>query len=257
MKFGCHVDLHSALGQARAVGAEIAQITLGDPQSWRKPTAPEGLGEEAAAAGIGLYVHAAYVINVASTNNRIRIPSRKLLQQTIDAAAQLGAQGVIVHGGHVTADEDQQLGYANWRKCIDGLDVKVPLLIENTAGGNKAMMRYLDSMQALWAALDGSDNLEHVGLCLDTCHAHAAGLDLGTVVSDVRAITGRIDLVHCNDSADAPGSGRDRHAPWGQGIIDEGTLLALLRDANAPVVLETPAENHAAEIAWLRDHLGG
>lgn len=240
------------MSQALAVDADIVQITLGDPQSWKKPVPPEGLGEAAAQAGIGLYVHAAYVINVASTNNRIRIPSRKLLQQTIDAAAELGAAGVIVHGGHVTAAEDQQQGYDNWRKCVDGLDAKVPILIENTAGGNKAMMRYLDSIQALWATLDGSGNLPRVGLCLDTCHAHAAGLDLTTLVDDVRAITGRIDLVHCNDSADAPGSGRDRHAPWGQGIIDEATLFALLRAADAPVILETPAANHRDEITWLR-----
>lgn len=252
MKIGCHVDLSTAIPQALAVGAEIAQITLGDPQSWKKPVVPEGLGEAAADAGIGLYVHAAYVINVASTNNRIRIPSRKLLQQTIDAAAELGAEGVIVHGGHVTAEEDPQLGRDNWRKCVDGLEIKVPILIENTAGGKKAMMRHLDAMAALWETLDGSANLPRVGFCLDTCHAHAAGLDLATVVDDVRAITGRIDLIHCNDSADTPGSGRDRHAPWGEGIIDEAALSALLRAANAPVVLETPAVNHRDEITWLR-----
>lgn len=257
MKIGCHVDLDSATSRASAVGADIAQITLGDPQSWKKPVPPEGLREAAADAGIGLYVHAAYVINVASSNNRIRIPSRKLLQQTIDAAAELGAAGVIVHGGHVTAGEEQQLGYDNWRKCVDALDAKVPVLIENTAGGKKAMMRHLESVQALWDTLSGSENLNRIGLCLDTCHAHAAGLDLSTVVQDLRAITGRIDLVHCNDSADAPGSGRDRHVPWGQGLIDEGTLLALLRDADAPVILETPTEHHADEIAWLRDHLDG
>ena len=260
MLIGAHVDADAAIAQAVALGADIAQVTLGDPQSWRKPTVPgdgaAALRSQAEDAGIGLYVHAAYVINVASTNNRIRIPSRKLLQQTVDAAAGIGASGVIVHGGHVTADEDQRRGYENWRKCVDGLDLKVPILIENTAGGKKAMMRYLDSIRGLWAAFDGSDNLGGVGLCLDTCHAHAAGLDLTTVVGDVRAVTGRIDLVHCNDSRDAAGSGRDRHAPLGRGQLDPEVLVALLRDADAPVMLETPPENHAEEIAWLREQLG-
>ena len=260
MLIGAHVDANSAIAQAVALGADIAQVTLGDPQSWKKPAIPgdgaTSLGAQATDAGVGLYVHAAYVINVASTNNRIRIPSRKLLQQTIDAAAGIGARGVIVHGGHVTADEEQQQGYDNWRKCVDGLDVKVPVLIENTAGGKKAMMRYLDSIRDLWSALEGSTNLDGIGLCLDTCHAHAAGLDLTTVVADVRAITGRIDLVHCNDSRDAPGSGRDRHAPLGHGQLDPEVLIALLRDANAPVMLETPSENHAEEITWLREQLG-
>ncbi len=258
MLIGAHVDMAAAISQASAVGADIAQVMFGDPQSWKRPAAPDAatLKAQAEDAGVGLYVHAAYVINVASTNNRIRIPSRKLLQQTIDEAAAIGARGVIVHGGHVTADEDQQRGYDNWRKCVDGLDLKVPILIENTAGGKKAMMRYLESIRALWDTLDGSGNLDGVGLCLDTCHAHAAGLDLETVVSEVLGITGRIDLVHCNDSRDMAGSGRDRHAPLGQGQLDPEVLLALLREAKAPVMLETPPENHAAEIAWLREQLG-
>ena len=257
MLIGAHVDAADTIPQATAAGADIAQVMLGDPQSWKKPTVPDGLGAQAATAGIGLYVHAAYVINVASTNNRIRIPSRKLLQQTIDAASQIGARGVIVHGGHVTANEDQRAGYANWRKCVDGLDAKVPVLIENTAGGNKAMMRYLESIRALWDELDGAENLERIGLCVDTCHAHAAGLDLATLAADLRAITGRIDLVHCNDSRDAAGSGRDRHAPLGQGHIPPDALLTVVRAAHAPVILETPSGNHAQEIAWLRQQLDG
>ena len=143
MLIGAHVDVAAAISQASAVGADIAQVMFGDPQSWKRPAAPDAatLKAQAEDAGVGLYVHAAYVINVASTNNRIRIPSRKLLQQTIDEAAAIGARGVIVHGGHVTADEDQQRGYDNWRKCVDGLDLKVQILIEHTAGGKKAMMR--------------------------------------------------------------------------------------------------------------------
>ena len=140
MLIGAHVDANSAIAQAVALGADIAQVTLCDPQSWKKPAIPgdgaTSLGAQAADAGVGLYVHAAYVINVASTNNRIRIPSRKLLQQTIDAAAGIGARGVIVHGGHVTADEEQQQGYDNWRKCVDGLDVKPDgVYVDVTFGG--------------------------------------------------------------------------------------------------------------------------
>ena len=62
------------------------------------------------AAGVDLYVHAPYIINVATTNNRIRIPSRKLLQQHMDAAASIGAKGLIVHGGHVNASDDPRRG---------------------------------------------------------------------------------------------------------------------------------------------------
>ena len=93
-----------------AIGGDAVQIFLGDPQSWKKPATlfpggAEALKSAAEAAGVGIVVHSPYVINVASTNNRIRIPSRKLLQQTVTEAAAVGALGVVVHGGHVTAEK--------------------------------------------------------------------------------------------------------------------------------------------------------
>ena len=102
------------------------------------------------------YIHAPYRINVASTNNRIRIPSRKLLGQYLAAAAEIGARGVIVHGGHVTADADADEGYANWRKAVERTERPVPMLIENTAGGDNAMARGLDAVARLWDAIGGA-----------------------------------------------------------------------------------------------------
>ena len=60
-----------------------------------------------------MYIHSPYVINVATTNNRIRIPSRKLLGQHADAAAGVGAAALIVHGGHLNADDDPEIGIDN------------------------------------------------------------------------------------------------------------------------------------------------
>src|ERR1700760_252974 len=101
---GAHVDSADPVAEAQARGADLVQFFLGDPQGWKGPKLdhPGGapaLKAAATAAGIRLYVHAPYVINVATTNNRIRIPSRKLLSQHVDAAAALGAAAVIVHGG--------------------------------------------------------------------------------------------------------------------------------------------------------------
>ena len=179
------------------------------------PAARTALRAAAEAAGIDLYVHAPYLINVATTNNRIRIPSRKLLQQHMDAAASIGAKGLIVHGGHVNKDDDPEKGFDNWRKAVESTDIKIPLLIENTAGGTNAMARQLDRIARLWEAIGTADGFDNVGFCLDTCHAHAGGNELTTVVDRVRAITGRIDLVHCNDSRDEFDSGADRHTNLG------------------------------------------
>jgi deoxyribonuclease-4 len=257
---GGHVDQQDPIAEAKARDAGLSQFFLGDPQGWKGPQVAypggaEALRDAAGEAGITLYVHAPYVINVATSNNRIRIPSRKLLQQTLDGAAAIGAAGVIVHGGHVLAKDDPGLGFENWNKCIERTDIKVPLLIENTAGGDRAMARHLSSIEKLWQAVSAADGSDRVGFCLDTCHFHAGGEELIGLVDRVKAITGRIDLVHANDSRDAFGSGADRHTNLGAGEADPDGLAAVVSAAGVPVVVETPGgvEGQAADIAWLRE----
>ncbi len=259
---GAHVDQTDPIAEAKARGTDVVQFFLGSPQSYKGPVVEyaggaEGLRADAEAAGVSLYVHAPYIINVATTNNRVRIPSRKLLKQHLDAAAEIGAKGLIVHGGHLKDDEDPTIGFDNWRKAVAATDLKIPLLIENTAGGDNAMTRYLDRIKGVWDAIASEEQADMVGFCLDTCHAHAGGNNLETVVDQVRAITGRIDLVHANDSRDEFDSGADRHANFGAGRIDPDLLAAVVRDAAAPVVCETPggAAEHTADFAWLRERL--
>lgn len=258
---GGHVDQLDPIAEAKARGASLSQFFLGDPQGWKGPVVgyaggAEALATDAAAAGVALYIHAPYVLNVATTNNRIRIPSRKLLQQTLTAAASIGAAGVIVHGGHVPKGEDPLVGFDNWRKCIEGLDIAVPLLIENTAGGEGAMARRLDRIDQLWTTISAASGSDKVGLCVDTCHAHAAGEELAGLTDRLRAITGRIDLVHANDSRDAFGSGADRHTNLGNGQCDPEGLAEVLSTAAAPFVVETPggAEGQSADLAWIASH---
>lgn len=259
---GAHVDQTDPIGQGVALEADVVQLFLGNPQKWAKPavTSDGGAAELRARAektGIGVYIHAPYIINVASTNNRIRIPSRKLLQQTLDAAAEIGARGVIVHGGHVTADDEPEVGFDNWRKCIEGLNLSAPLLIENTAGGANAMARRMERLAGLWEAVRAADGGDEVGLCLDTCHAWAGGNPLTSVVDDVLAVTGRIDLVHCNNSRDTFGSGADRHAALATGQIAMEEIVEVVRRAQAPVILETPMAGIAQDLAVLRTQLAG
>ncbi len=262
LTLGAHVDQADPVAEAAARGADHVQFFLGDPQGYQGPEVrysggAAALRKDAEAAGVGLYVHAPYVINVATTNNRIRIPSRKLLQQHVDAAAEIGARGLIVHGGHVNKADDPQVGFDNWRKAVQATDLKLPLLIENTAGGDNAMTRQLERIEGVWAAIGEATGHEDVGFCLDTCHAWASGIDLATIVEAIRAITGRIDLVHANDSRDAAGSGADRHTSLGGGQVDPDLLAGVIRDAGAPVVCETPggADAHRADFAWLREHV--
>jgi deoxyribonuclease-4 len=252
-KVGVHLGRQDALAEAAARGADCVQFFLGDPQGWTVPP-PGPDAADLAAAQVAVYVHAPYGINVASANNRVRIPSRKLLADTCRGAEAIGAAGVIVHGGHVTADDDEKEGFLRWRKAMDQLETSVPLLLENTAGGNHAMARRLETVERLWEQVGDSG----LGFCLDTCHAHAGGEDLEGIVDRVLAITGRIDLVHANDSKDPAGSGRDRHENLGKGRIDLDTLVGVVRAAGAPVICETPGgvAEHRADIELLRSRLG-
>ncbi len=256
MLLGAHVPNDDPLEAAAARGADCVQIFLSNPQSWKAP-APRADAATLAASPLPIYVHAPYLINVASPNNKVRIPSRKILQQTCEAAAAIGAAGVVVHGGHVDADTERSTGFDNWRKALERVESDVPILIENTAGGEHAMTRYVDAIATLWSHLDGVD--APVGFCYDTCHAHAAGEDVAETVDAVRAVTGRIDLLHLNDSRDVPGSGRDRHASLGQGEIPSSALVEAVRRAQAPVVCETPGgvQDHRADLAWIRERLDG
>ena len=265
LRIGAHVGSDDPIAEAAARGADLVQIFLGDPQGWKDPVvayaggAP-ALRSAAEAAGLDLYVHAPYRLNIATANNRIRIPSRQLLAKHAATAAEIGAKGLIVHGGHVGKDDDPERGADSWAKTFERWAPPLPVLIENTAGGDGAMARRLDRVARLWEVFEDRvepEVLARIGFCLDTCHAHAGGEELAGVVDRAKAVTGRVDLVHANDSRDSFDSGADRHANFGSGQIDGDDLLAVVAAAGAPVVCETPggAEGQGADIAWLRERL--
>ncbi|MFD6451560.1 deoxyribonuclease IV, partial [Nocardia sp. NPDC060220] len=200
MRIGAHVrDESDPIGFGEKLGAEVVQLFVVDPQSWDKPQ-PHPRAAEILASPIDVVVHSSYQINVASLNNRLRMPSRNAVAQQAKAAADLGAFGLVVHGGHVRSDAELDTGIDNWRKLFERQQDKggfaVPILIENTAGGNHAMARHFDSIARLWDAVGDYG----AGFCLDTCHAWAGGEELVGVVERIKAITGRIDLVHLNSS---------------------------------------------------------
>src|SRR4051812_33267693 len=250
MKIGAHLKMEDPLAMAAATGSEVVQIFLSDPQGWKKP-APRDDADALRASTIPVIVHAPYIVNLASANNKIRIPSRKVLQQTMDGAAAIGAAAVVVHGGHVDADDTVEAGVERWVKGLESLETDVPLYLENTAGGDHAMARHFETIARLWDAIGGTG----IGFSLATCPAFAAGEELAQAVEKILAIPGRIALVHCNDSKAPHGSGRDRHEHLGSGTIDPTILVEVVRTASAPVICETPMDGVKDDIAFLRDNL--
>ncbi len=249
MLIGAHVGFDDPAAAVDATGAACIQVFLSDPQGWKAPKLGDAVVAGLRSAPVPVYVHAPYTVNLASPDNRIRIPSRKILQDCCTAAGTVGARAVIVHGGHVGSGEEAGEGFVRWVKALKQLESPVPLYLENTAGGDHAMARHFDVLAGLWEEIGG---FEGMGFCLDTCHAHAAGEELISAVDRIRGITGRIDLIHGNDSKDAAGSGRDRHENLGHGQIEPDVIAEIVRAADAPVICETPLDGIKDDIAWLR-----
>jgi deoxyribonuclease-4 len=249
MIVGAHVPGADPLEEAVLRNADLVQVFLSDPQSWKKPS-PRADAADLAASDLPIYIHSPYLINVCADNNRVRIPSRKILQDTCDAATEVGAAAVVVHGGHVTGDGPQEDGIDRWRKALQATDTDMKILIENTAGGDKAAARRVEWIGKLWEEIGEFG----VGFVLDTCHSWAGGEPFEELVERIVAHTGKIDLVHANDSKDPFDSRRDRHENLGAGMIPADLLGATILTAGAPVVVETPggAAEQAADIEWVR-----
>ena len=252
---GAHIEGSDPLGIAAELAADCVQVFLSNPQGWEKPP-PRDDAAELRESPVGIYVHAPYLINVCSPRNNVRYGSRKILQQTCEAAAEIGALAVIVHPGY--AEDGVEAGVGRWARTLEMLRSDVPVYLENTAGGENAVARRFDALERLWEVVSAAKTDVEIGFCFDTCHAHAAGEELNDAVDRVRAITGSIDLLHVNDSRDPPGTGADRHANIGQGTMDLDVMRQMIADAKAPTVVETPRDIEAlrADIAFVRAALG-
>ena len=248
---GAHVWGEDPIAEAAQVDVQIIQLFLSNPQGWEKPP-PRDDASELRAAEIGIYVHAPYLINVCSPKPNVRYGSRKILSQTCEAAAEIGALAVIVHPGYAEDGIDEGVG--RWTRTLEQIESEVPIYLENTAGGENAVARRFDALAKLWKAVEAADSRNEVGFCFDTCHAHAAGEDLSDAVERAIGITGGIDLLHVNDSRDPAGTGADRHANIGAGQMDTGVLRDMIRAADAPSVVETPRDLDAlrADVEFVR-----
>jgi deoxyribonuclease IV len=255
-KIGAHVAPDDPLATAAELGADCVQIFLSDPQGWQKPD-PRDDAAELRDSPVPLYVHAPYLINVCSPRNNVRYGSRKILQQTCDAAEDVGATAVIVHAGHAEDGVDEGVG--RWVRSLEMLKSNVPVYIENTAGGDNAVARRFDALAKLWDAISTAKKSVEIGFCFDTCHAHAAGEELDDAVERVLAIVGKIDLLHANDSRDPAGTGADRHANLGKGEIGAEVLSTMIRAAGPPAIVETPGDldDMRADLDVVRAALAG
>mgnify|MGYP001167645432 FL=1 len=253
MKIGAHIPSKNSINEIGLRKGDTFQIFISSPQMWKSPKEREDLEELKDYKG-SIYVHAPYLINVATPNNKVRHPSRKLLKDTCKIASTFNAKAVIVHGGSVGEGGDIDIGYENWGKALKEVeDLGVRVLVENTAGGKNSVARYMDSIERLWQVIGGYN----VGLCLDTCHTWAGGIPTKEAVKGFKNLVKKIDLVHFNDSKDGFESSRDRHENLGKGNIPEAELEYVIKNVNTDIIVETPGglDAQKKDIAWIRRRL--
>jgi deoxyribonuclease-4 len=278
---GAHVSVAGGLALAfergRAIGCEALQIFVKNPSQWR--VKPLGDGETAAFRGgwaeagrPPLLAHAAYLINLAATDPAILARSRSALVDEAGRCAELGVRALVVHpGAHLGAGEAAGLeAVAASLDAVAGelAGSKTRILLELTAGQGSVLGSRLEQLAEIRAR---AASPERLAICLDTCHAFAAGYEMGTetgveeFLAEVERTVGLalVEGVHLNDSATERGSRRDRHANIGEGRIGLAgfrRLLAEPRLAAVPMVLETPIGDdeagHARDLALLRELLG-
>jgi len=270
---GAHISvaggLARALPRARAVGAEALQVFVANSRAWAHP-AEDAAGDEdfRAACEFPVFVHAPYLINFGSPSPETLARSVRALAFSLRRGAAIGACGVVVHAGSAVLGNRWEEAMRQVREHLLPLIDAEPgprLLIEPTAGGGGALASDAVSLAAFLDAL-GRD--ERVGVCLDTCHLHAAGHDLSTRAGFTTALRrygraagrGGIGLVHVNDSRDPAGSKRDRHVCIGAGTIGRDAFSALFTSAatrGVALIVESADTHHAADIATLKALRGG
>lgn len=256
--------------RARELGAASVQVFLGNPRGWAttpgEPRTDEAFRTAAGELGMPVLVHAPYLINLGSPTELTYERSKASLAHALRRGREVGAVGVVVHTGSCVADGSRDAAMKQVREALlpllDGLDQDDPgLLLEPTAGQGQSLCATIDDLAGYLDALDWHPRAQ---VCLDTCHAFAAGHDLsapGGMTAALDALVevagpGRLAAVHANDSMDVCGSFRDRHERIGAGQIGTDPFTELLTHRHVeglPVVLETPGgpPAYAEDIALL------
>ena len=273
MLFGAHCPggVKKALDNALAMDADAVQLFLQSPRTWRFPNHdPDDLAhfrERRAESGLAAAVHALYLVNLATPDDAMYEKSVETMGSTVDTACALEADAVIFHvGSHLGAgfDAGLQRVVPALAQVLDRCSETTWLLMENTAGAGGTIGRSLDELVTIFDALGGHERL---GICLDSCHLYASGIDvtdraaLDGFLEDVDERIGldRLRALHANDSKAPLGSNRDRHDNIGEGLMGEGlgAFIAHPKLQELPVYLEVPGRDgrgpNAEEIQKLRD----
>ena len=273
MLFGAHCSggIKKALDNAVGMNADVVQLFVQSPRTWRFPNHDpkdlERFRERREEAGLPALVHSLYLVNLAAPDDAVYTKSVDTMRATVDAACAIDADGVVFHvGSHLGAGFEAGLERVvpALEQVLERCNDRTWVLMENSAGAGGTIGRSIDELAVIYDALGRHERL---GICLDSCHLYASGIDvtdraaLDTLLDDLDARIGldRLRALHANDSKAPLGSNRDRHDNIGDGVMGEGLGVFLAHPGlqHLPVVLEVPGPDghgpNAEEIRKLRE----
>jgi len=262
-RVGVHTSIAGGISQAveRAVSlnATTLQIFSHNPRQWQQT---EITKEEARKFSSlrsrydirPVFIHASYLINLASTSDTILHKSIDLLSYELKCADTIGAEYVILHTGSAKGKNEKAARNRAVKAILKAAGNKhysASLLLENTAGERGDIT---SSVQTLSEIIDKCNCDRIAGICIDTCHAFSSGYNLSVdegiekLLSEINKYVGmdKLKLIHLNDSKRPLGAGVDRHEHIGNGYIGIrgfSKLLSNERIVKVPLILETPKKN--------------
>lgn len=264
MKIGAHVSaaggIFNAPLNAAKMGCEAFQVFSRSPQGGPAPKLLDEIVTRFRTAvreyrQHQVVIHTPYYINFASTTPRIRYGSISIVRDELERATLLGAQYVVTHLGS-TKDAGPKIGFhKTWRslqRILDGYEGSAMLLLEGSTGAGDLVGGTFEQLAELIKNVEAKPQFRgKVGVCIDTCHAFAAGYDIrtktgvNTVVRKMERTFGlrRLKLLHANDSKFGLNAHRDRHEHIGMGEIGLAGFRALVNHPKLQrvnMILETP-----------------
>ncbi len=242
--------LPESLRRARELGATAMQMFSHNPRGWAMRALSDAEAGEfrrlKRELGIRpVVIHASYLVNLTSAEGEIREKSIRMLKEELARGDAIGADYVVLHAGYQIGREEggaRPVLIKAIKTALAGRRGDTGLLIENTAGVSVGEVARI------------AKEAGTAGICLDTCHAWAAGYDVGApeglalLKKEIGAAWDlkRVRVIHLNDSRGTIGSGWDRHDHIGKGKIGlEGMreFLAFKPFSDVPLILETPKDN--------------
>ena len=279
---GAHVSIaggiHNAPERGVKSGCSVIQVFTQNANQWKgKAVSDEDAAlfrEKFAASGLSDVVsHDIYLINLASAPGEVQDKSLAAFQQELERCARLGIDKIVMHPGSHNGD-GEEVGLKRICQAFDLLFARVPqftgkVLLENTAGqGSNLGYRFAH----LKAIVEGCSFPDRFGVCLDTCHAFAAGYQIAERDGYQRTFDefdrelgiSRLMAFHLNDSKKGLGCKVDRHAHIGAGELGLEPFRFIMNDPRfkrVPKFIETPKgddeEMDAVNLALLRSLVAG